>query len=197
MTQVLPFKAPGRENAAPRAGGPAAGVMRDAFSAALVAQLPRLRRYARALTGSASAADDLVQDCIERALRRADTLQSPERMASWLRSILHNIFIDQIRRRPARVTTVDVTEVDADVSLSVSPDSGAASLDIVRAVNRLTHEHRQILLLAGLEGLSYSEIAAELGLPLGTVMSRLARAREKFRLMLDPDLPEVQGARNG
>ncbi len=197
MTQVLQFwaRTPGAEE---QDSGQARGRMtRDPFSAALVAQLPRLRRYATALTGNAAAADDLVQDCIERALRRADTLHSPEKMASWLRSILHNIFIDQIRRRPARGSTVDITEMDGDAELSVSPDGSAAQFDIVRAVNRLSHEHRQVLLLAGLEGLSYSEIATELELPIGTVMSRLARARERLRHMLDPDWAADEGGHNG
>jgi DNA-directed RNA polymerase specialized sigma24 family protein len=76
--------------------------MADSFSAALIAQLPGLRRYAIALAGNASTADDLVQDCIERALRRASSLQSMDRIASWLRAILHNIFIDELRRAPGR-----------------------------------------------------------------------------------------------
>ena len=161
--------------------------MADSFSAALIAQLPGLRRYAIALAGNASAADDLVQDCIERALRRASSLQSMDRIASWLRAILHNIFIDELRRAPRRVAHVDISEMENHKELSVTPNTDALHLDIVRAVNRLTFEHRQILLLAGLEGLSYAEIAAELNLPIGTIMSRLARAREKLRHILEND----------
>jgi RNA polymerase sigma-70 factor (ECF subfamily) len=161
--------------------------MADPFSATLIAQLPGLRRYATALAGNASAADDLVQDCIERALRRRGSLQSLDRMASWLRSILHNAFIDEIRRAPARVARVDISEMENHAALSVTPDADALHLDMVRAVNQLTVEHRQIVLLAGLEGLSYAEIAAELDLPIGTVMSRLARAREKLRNLLEHD----------
>jgi len=161
--------------------------MADSFSAALIAQLPGLRRYAIALAGNASAADDLVQDCIERALRRASSLQSMDRIASWLRAILHNIFIDELRRAPRRVALVDISEMENHKELSVTPNTDTLHLDIVRAVNQLTFEHRQILLLVGLEGLSYAEIAAELDLPIGTIMSRLARAREKLRHILEND----------
>ena len=174
----------------------ATGSARDPFSTALIAHLPQLRRYARALSGSAPAADDLVQDCIERALRRAKTLQNPDLMASWLRAILHNIFIDGIRRNSARGSTVDIDELDRDAALPLAAGRDAQHLDIVRAVDRLSFEHRQILLLVALEGLTYSEIAAELDLPMGTVMSRLARAREKLRMMLEPDGLPHQGERN-
>ena len=169
----------------PRTHPSAVRPMTDPFSAALIAQLPGLRRYATALAGNASTADDLVQDCIERALRRAGSLQSVDRMASWLRAILHNIFIDDLRRAPSRVSRVDIFEMENHAELSVTPDTDSLHLDIVRAVDRLSFEHRQILLLAGLEGLSYAEIAGELDLPIGTVMSRLARAREKLRNMLE------------
>jgi len=168
--------------------------MADPFSVTLIAQLPGLRRYATALSGNASAADDLVQDCIERALRRRGSLQSPDRMASWLRSILHNIFIDELRRAPARVARVDITEMENHEALSVTPDADALHLDMMRAVNQLTFEHRQIVLLAGLEGLSYAELATELDLPIGTVMSRLARAREKLRNILEHDESSMRSA---
>jgi RNA polymerase sigma-70 factor, ECF subfamily len=169
----------------PRAQPSAVRSMADPFSAALISQLPGLRRYATALAGNPSLADDLVQDCIERALRRAGSLQSLDRMASWLRAILHNIFIDELRRAPGRIARVDISDMENHAELSVTPDTDALHLDIVRAVNQLSYEHRQILLLAGPEGLSYAEIAAELDLPIGTVMSRLARARGKLRNMLE------------
>lgn len=191
---ILPFPAESSaKNAAP---DHAKGSARDPFSAALIAHLPQLRRYARALSRSATAADDLVQDCIERALRRAKTLQNLDLMASWLRAILHNIFIDEIRRKSGRGSAVDIEELDRNGTHSVSSDRDAQHLDIVRAVNRLGFEHRQILLLVAVEGLSYSEIAAELDLPIGTVMSRLARGREKLRMMLEPDWLPRQGERN-
>jgi RNA polymerase sigma-70 factor (ECF subfamily) len=153
----------------------------ESIGRALVSHLPGLRRYATALTGSTSAADDLVQDCIERALRRADSLQDHSKMAAWLRTILHNLHLDELRRRRGRGTGVDLDEMENDIALSTMPEDRAAAADLVRAMATLSAEHRQILLLVGLEDLSYREIADELGLPLGTVMSRLARARERLR----------------
>jgi|SRR5882672_5189226 len=157
----------------------------DPFAEALIASLPGLRRYATALAGNVAAADDLVQDCIERALRRSETLRDTRRMGGWLRSILHNVHIDEVRRRRARIVGVDFTEMDNDLALSVPPDDQSANIDFMRAFDGLSREHKQILLLSGLEGLNYREIGVELGIPIGTVMSRLARARERLRNTLE------------
>ena len=155
---------------------------RRAFADALVAQLPALRRFAAALSGSLPMADDLVQDCIERALRKSDQLREPHRLGAWLRTIMHNVFVNEIRRR--RYEPTEDIEKLAD-ELSFRESDPAATRDFVRAMNGLSVEHREILLLAGLEGLSYREIAATLDLPIGTVMSRLARARGRLREALD------------
>lgn len=151
------------------------------FADALISQLPALRRYASALVGNPAFADDLVQDCIERALRRSEGLRDERRLAGWLRSILHNLYIDELRRRRSRGREEDITELSDDFALSVPADDRADFRDLVAAMTTLNVEHRQILLLVGLEGLNYREIADELAIPLGTVMSRLARAREKLR----------------
>jgi len=152
---------------------------RGHFTLALTAQLPALRRYATVLVGNRTAADDLVQDCIERALRQADKLDQPERIGAWLRAILHNLYIDELRRRSRQGFTVDLTDLE---TAAHSPASDpAVAMDMERALARLSFEHRQILLLVGLEGLNYREVADELAMPVGTVMSRLARAREKLR----------------
>ena len=155
---------------------------REAFADALVAQLPALRRFAAALSGSLPMADDLVQDCIERALRKSDQLREPHRLGAWLRTIMHNVFVNEIRRR-RHAPTEDIEKL-AD-ELSFSETDPAATRDFVRALNSLSVEHREIVLLAGLEGLSYREIAATLDLPIGTVMSRLARARARMRELLE------------
>ena len=162
----------------------------DSFVAALTAQLPALRRYARVLIGSATEADDLVQDCIERALRQWTKLEHVERIGGWLRSIVHNIHIDELRRKRRQGISVDLTTAeDLSANMSFVRDP-AAAIDFDRALSSLTYEHRQILLLVGMEGLSYRETAGELGVPLGTVMSRLARARERLRYEIDfPPLP--------
>jgi len=155
------------------------------FANDLIAHLPALRRYATGLAGRAAEADDLVQDCIERALRWQDGLQQRERMGAWLRSILHNVFVDDLRRRRVRGTMVDVRDLEDDLALSTPPADRAGMRDFYTATMQLSLEHRQILLLVGVEGLSYREVAAELGVPIGTVMSRIARARERLREALD------------
>jgi len=164
------------------------------FVGALVAQLPGLRRYAVALTGNASLADDLVQDAIERAIRRSSQLRELEKLPGWLRRIVHNLYVDEIRRGRGKGTEQDITELADDLSLSVAAYDGTAIREFNRALSLLSMEHRQILLLVGLEEMNYREIAEELDIPIGTVMSRLARAREKLRSHMNRETkaPEVE-----
>lgn len=157
-----------------------------AFGQALIAALPALRRYATALTAHAAHADDLVQDCIERALARANTLQDPSRIGAWLRAILYNLYIDELRRKRTRGTQVDAADLADDINFSTPAADGTDMTDLARATQRLAPDHRQILMLAGVEELSYREMADELGVPIGTVMSRLARARTALRALLEP-----------
>jgi RNA polymerase sigma-70 factor (ECF subfamily) len=156
----------------------------------LTGALPRLRRYAIALTGDVSIADDLVQDCMERAWKNQNALRDEATIYPWLRSILHNLNIDRVRlrrRRPDAVESLDAV-LNETLSGHRAADDPAPSMDVTRAMNRLTVEHRQVLLLSALEGLSYRDIADELGVPIGTVMSRLARAREQLRTLLKADI---------
>jgi RNA polymerase sigma-70 factor (ECF subfamily) len=150
-----------------------------------------LRRYAAALAGNAADADDLVQDCIERALARQDTLREPDSLGRWLKTILHNLYVTKLRRRGA--TSLPIEDFAEDLALSVPPEDQGQVRDLVHALAGLSVEHRQILLLISLEGLSYREVAATLDIPIGTVMSRLARARERLRSLLDGD--EDRGVR--
>lgn len=160
-------------------------ISHETFVKAMMEQLPALRRYATALTGSATTADDLVQDGIERALRHSNQLRDLSFLAAWLRRILHNLYIDELRRRRSQGIQQDIEKLVDDLELSdPSPEPGHMR-DFLRAINALSSDHRQILLLAGLEELSYREIAAELDLPIGTVMSRLARARERLRELME------------
>lgn len=148
--------------------------------------LPRLRRYAIALAGDVSTADDLVQDCMERAWKNRSAMKDERALFAWLRTILHNANIDRVRlrrRRPEEAESLDA--VTDTLSNGAAADELALSRDFLRAMNRLTIEHRQVLLLIGLESLSYREVADELGVPIGTVMSRLARARERLRALLE------------
>ena len=157
------------------------------FAARLIAHLPGLRRYAVALCGNRDLADDLIQDTIERALSRAPSSLKPERLGAWLRTVVHNLFVDELRRRRRRGVRVDVAELENNLALSTAPADQLASSDVGRAMASLSIEYRQILVLAGVEQLSYQEIAEELRVPLGTVMSRLARARAALRAALDPE----------
>ncbi len=157
----------------------------DAFSAAVLAALPRLRRYAIALLRDMSMADDLVQDCIERALKSRHSLADPAHMSGWLSSILHNLYLDSLRQKRRRGAHVELDDSLNLVELSVLPADRGTAKDLVEAMSDMSFEHRQILLLVGLEGHSYRDVAEQLDIPIGTVMSRLARARTQLRARLD------------
>lgn len=146
----------------------------------VVQYIPRLRRYARALLrGNLGAADDLVQDCLERALSRLHLWRRGTDLRAWLFTLMHNLYVNQLRER------------GRDVALEELPDAiGADSphgrmRDIEQALGLLQPDQREILLMVTLEGLSYREVATVLGIPEGTVMSRLGRARERLRRVLD------------
>jgi RNA polymerase sigma-70 factor (ECF subfamily) len=148
---------------------------------AIAAHVPRLRRYAAALVGNLADADDLVQDCVEKALVNRHSLRDPSRLGGWLMSILHNLHVSGLRWKRRRGHEMPVEDFADDVALSAP----AADRGAVRAFAQLSEEHRRILLLTGLEGLSYREVAEVLEVPIGTVMSRLARARERLRVLLE------------
>lgn len=171
---------------------PGSGAVPGAFRGALLAELPRLRRYALALIGETALADDLLQDTVERALRNEASLMDVRQIYGWLRSILHNLYIDEVRQRRSRPPSQDIEEAVDSLALSVPAANRALYVDLSRAMAQLSIDHRQILLLAGLEGLSYREMADELGIPIGTVMSRLVRAREQLRRRLEGEAPPAK-----
>ena len=147
----------------------------------LIEHLPRLRRYARALTGDINRADDLVQDTLERALAKLDLWQPGSDLRAWLFTLMHNLFVNQIRvRRPPET----VMEEALDEPVSGGQMEAMQARDIHGALARLPEEQREVLLLVGLEQFGYAEAAQVLGVPTGTVMSRLSRARERMRHML-------------
>jgi RNA polymerase sigma factor (sigma-70 family) len=180
-------KRPAQETHADTAQSPEFGkdADADAFSAAVLAALPRLRRYAIALLRDTSMADDLVQDCIERALKNRHSLADRAHMSGWLSSILHNLYLDSLRQKRRRGAHVELDDSLGLIELSVLPADRGTAKDLVEAMSDLSFEHRQILLLVGLEGHSYHDVAEQLGIPIGTVMSRLARARTQLRARLD------------
>lgn len=159
-------------------------------------QIPALRRYAYALTRDPSAADDLVQDCLERAISRWYLQLPGTNLRAWLFTILHNLFISarrSERRRPIHVSLGE--DHEASVGMPANQDSGLLGRDILNQLASLSEDHREILLLVAVEGMAYLEVARVLGLPLGTVMSRLSRAREHFRRQSESELPVLRRVR--
>ena len=147
----------------------------------MLAHIPRLRRYAYSLTGDTNRGDDLVQECLERAWSRRRLYNSERPIRPWLFTIMHNLHVNQIRRNAAEPMIVSSDEHGA-MQAHATNEPGAIDLrDLQRALNLLTPLHREVLVLVGLEQMSYSETAASLGVPVGTVMSRLSRAREQLR----------------
>ena len=147
----------------------------------LIEHLPRLRRYARALTGDAARADDLVQDTLERALAKLDLWQPGSDLRAWLFTLMHNLFVNQIRSSRPPDTSLDEA---MDIATSGGQMEALGARDIHAALARLPVQQREVMLLVGLEQFAYEEAAQVLGVPLGTVMSRLSRARERMRHML-------------
>jgi RNA polymerase sigma factor (sigma-70 family) len=147
----------------------------------LVELIPRLRRYARALAGDRASADDLVQDTLERAWSKLHLYRRGTDLRAWLFTVMHNVHVNKIRAtRPSDVLEENMPE------LALRPPQADALLvrDLERAVARLPVDQRAVLLLVTLEDMSYEEVARTLGIPIGTVMSRLSRAREKLRAMM-------------
>jgi len=158
----------------------------DAFSERLVASLPRLRRFARGLTGAVAQADDLVQSACERALTRQHQFQEGTRFDSWMFRIIQTIWIDQIRSRDVRK---EETEVEDDRFGSDEPvrrvEARLALEEVRRAAARLPADQRAALMLVTVEGFSYKEAAEIAQVPVGTIMSRLARARVALTALLE------------
>jgi RNA polymerase sigma-70 factor (ECF subfamily) len=169
----------------------------DAFSERLVASLPRLRRFARGLTGSASQADDLVQSACERALTRQHQFQEGTRFDSWMFRIVQTIWIDQIRSRDVRK---EDGEIEDDRFGSDEPvrraEARLALEEVRRAAARLPAEQRAALMLVTVEGFSYKEAAEIAQVPVGTIMSRLARARIALHQQLDAGSAVRRSAKN-
>lgn len=150
----------------------------------LADHIAALRRYARALLGDRIEAEDLVQDCLARALSRAHLWRPDSDLRAWLFTILHNIHINNMRSRQARVAAnEDIASGRAGRGMAAPPDQDARLelRDLERALERIPEEQRQVLLLVGMEGMSYEEAARVVGVPIGTIMSRVARGRDALR----------------
>lgn len=160
-------------------------------SRAILAELPRLRRYARAMLGDRAAADDLVQDTLERAWSRIAQWRPGSDLRAWLFGIMHNLRVDQLRRGGLATTSLDDEDEAADVPVRPTQTDLLEVMDLETALRQLPDEQREILLLVALEEMSYADIAALLGIPIGTVMSRLSRGRERLRLVMEGRQPSA------
>jgi len=154
--------------------------MDDAFQRLLIEQIPRLRRYARTLTGDASRADDLVQDCLERACRKSRLWQPGTDIRAWLFTILHNVHVSRIRKESRRGTEIPL-DFEIEGRHSASGEAMLEWRDVQHGLGLLPDEQREVLMLVAVEGMRYEDVALVLEVPLGTVMSRLFRARERLR----------------
>jgi RNA polymerase sigma-70 factor, ECF subfamily len=155
----------------------------------IVQHIPRLRRYARALAGDRYAADDLVQDTLERAWNKFHLWRPGSDLRAWLFAIMHNVFVNQMRSR--RHDIEQSMEEPPAVPVRAAQSDGIELADLDRALSRLSAEHREVLLLVAVEQMKYEEISTALGIPVGTVMSRLSRARERLRQHMDGAVASV------
>lgn len=159
-----------------------------AVIAQIEAEIPRLRRFARAMVRDATLADDLVQECLERALSRLHLWRPGSNLRAWLFTILRNLHINGVRRRQP---VVDIDD-EAQAAIGAAPGSQFVRLelrDLRRALGLLPNEQREVVLLIGLEGISYGEAADILGISIGTVKSRLSRGRRALRALMEGHSP--------
>jgi len=145
-------------------------------------EVPRLRRYAKALTRNADRADDLVQDTLVRAIAKADLWQPGTDIRAWLFTIMHNQHVNTVRRAPREEATVDIEQVSSSLVAAADPEAKRQLREVQGALARLPVEQREVVLLVGLEkGMAYETAAQNLGVPIGTVRSRLSRGRDQLR----------------
>ena len=157
------------------------------FHGRLEEQIPRLRRYARALTRDVNRADDLVQDTLVRALAKQHLWQAGTNLRAWLFTLMHNQHVNDVRRSNREGGNIDVDDMASVLVANTDPTASRQLRELERALNRLPLEQRESILLVGLEGLRYDEAASILGVPIGTVRSRLSRGREALRKLMGLD----------
>jgi RNA polymerase sigma-70 factor (ECF subfamily) len=155
------------------------------FALMLEAEIPRLRRYARALTRDMSRADDLVQSCLTRALAKRHLWQAGTDLRAWLFTILHNQHVNDVRRSVREGVNVPVEDMAPVLTVQPNAVDRLQLRDLEAAIAQLPIEQRQVILLVGLEGMRYEEVAEVLDVPVGTVRSRLSRGRDQLRRLMD------------
>jgi RNA polymerase sigma-70 factor (ECF subfamily) len=158
------------------------------------AEIPRLRRYARVLVRNIADADDLVQDCVTRALAKLHLWQEGTNLRAWLFSILHNQHINQVRRDLRTGRAVEINDAEPALSRPANQDKCLELRDLERALARLPEEQRAAILLVGVEGFTYQQVADVLCIPTGTVRSRISRGRDALRILMGAE-PAQPGER--
>jgi RNA polymerase sigma-70 factor (ECF subfamily) len=158
------------------------------FSGLVEREIPRLRRYARALTRSADRADDLVQETLLRAISKSHLWQTGTDIRAWLFTIMHNHYVNMVRRAMRDDATIDIEQMSASLVANTDPTASSQLRELEQSLARLPDEQREVILLVGLEGMSYETAAKILSIPVGTVRSRLSRGRDALRRLMG--LPE-------
>jgi RNA polymerase sigma-70 factor (ECF subfamily) len=165
----------------------------DDFGRLIEQELPRLRRYAHALVKDPERADDLVQDCLERAWRKSHLWVRRTNLRGWLMTILHNLYANAARKHSSLPAMVSLDDAASPPATLPSQTEALNALAVREALQTLPPEQQQVLLLVGMEQMHYAEVAELLRIPIGTVMSRLFRARERMRVLLaEPTRPTLR-----
>jgi RNA polymerase sigma-70 factor (ECF subfamily) len=151
-------------------------------------EIPRLRRYARALTRASDRADDLVQDTLLRALNKLHLWQPGTDIRAWLFTIMHHQYVNAVRREARQNATIDIEHISSTLVATTDPTARRQLLELDRALAQLSADQREVVLLVGLEGMDYQSAAQILDVPVGTVRSRLSRGRERLRELMERDM---------
>ena len=154
------------------------------FGSLVEAEIPRLRRYARALTRDVVRADDLVQSCLVRAVAKQHLWQPGTDLRAWLFTILHNQHVNDVRRSAREGNSVSIDDAAPMLTTQSNAFDAVQLRDLEAAIAKLPEEQSQVILLIGLEGMRYDEVAVILGVPIGTVRSRLSRGRDQLRKLM-------------
>jgi RNA polymerase sigma-70 factor, ECF subfamily len=166
--------------------------MQDDFDWLLEQEIPHLRRYAMALCGDAAEADDLVQDCLERALRKRWLWMRQGRLRSWLFRMLYRVYLNDRRDRRHECAHLSLDQLVAEPAQAPRQLQRVECLDTIAAMGRLPEEQRSAILLVALEDLSYEEAAWVLRIPVGTLRSRIARGRGTLRALCEAGAPPAE-----
>jgi RNA polymerase sigma-70 factor, ECF subfamily len=154
------------------------------FAGLLEEQIPRLRRYARALTRNPDKADDLVQATLVRAIAKQHLFKPDTNLRAWLFTLLHNQHVNDVRRSANQGVSINIDDAVGDLRAVTDPSASRQLTELDQAIGKLPVEQRQAILMVGLEGMAYEEVAAILMVPVGTVRSRLSRGRSTLRRLM-------------